>query len=363
VIAAASARPFVRAAAAAGYDIIAADVFSDEDTRRDAFQAIQLGYGDGGFLEEDIVEKLIPRLHHEGLLGFAYGSGFETQPDLLDEIAQICPLLGNSPDVVARIKSPQHFFGQLAALGIPFPETQVTLPQPLAGWLAKRVGGSGGTHVVAAQSAGPDTYFQKRCAGRPVCLLFLANTEDVLPVGWHAQILAPTLQMPYRYGGAFSQVELDPVVRTAMLDAARTLTQAFGLRGLNSLDCLVDGQSWWVLEVNPRLSASFGLYDTPTRGARLFQAHLDACGGVLNLQLPPEPAQAHLIYYAVNSVTIPSGFVWPEWVADVPLEETHISAGEPVCTVMASGENEAEAVTQARQRVEQLNDILSNLPE
>lgn len=328
-------------------------MFCDEDTRRDASQAIRLGYVQGGFDAEDIRGKLFPLLADD--VGFVYGSGFETQPQLLDEIAQRCQVFGNNAKTVRIIKDPGRFFSLLSALHIPFPETVYTPPDSDNGWFSKRNGGSGGTHVVRVPDrGGASRYYQRQVPGRPCSLLFLADGLRIRVVGYNVQLLAPLPEMPCRYGGAVSQANLPETVRRGMLHAARRMVSEWGLRGLNSLDCMVDGENWWVLEINPRLSATFSLYDAASSGARLFEAHLRACTGELPPALAPEQAQAHLIYYAPFDVTIPAAMRWPEWVADVPASEVLVETGEPLCTITAAAATADDALALAQAQAEEL---------
>ena len=335
LIAAACSRPFVRAAAAAGYEVIAADAFCDADTRAHAAHAIQLNYSDGGFERADLRRHLLPLLSED--IAFTYGSGFEVQPQLLEEIAQRSKLLGNTAQTVRKLKDPDRFFSLLRELGVPCPETREQPPAVADGWVVKRVGGSGGTHVqVPLGLAGPECYYQRMLPGRPCSLLFLADGNEARAVGYHEQWLAPTPVMPFRYGGACSQPKLPDAVCRGMLQAAQELTQRLGLRGLNSLDCMVAGERYWVLEVNPRLSATFALHDLEANGANLFMAHVRACAGEVKYDPPQERAAAHLIYYAPADTEISPAIEWPAWVQDIPPANAAIRAGEPLCTITAT---------------------------
>lgn len=329
------------------------------DTRRNAVQSVQLGYAHGGFDADDIRQKLFPLLTPD--TRFVYGSGFETQPELLAEIAERCRLQGNHPETVRVVKDPGRFFSLLASHDIPFPETALLAPAMLEGWLSKRIGGSGGTHVVpVTEKGGAQRYYQRLMPGRPCSLLFLANGRDIQPVGFNEQYLAPLPEMPYRYGGAASGVELPLPVRAAMLRAAEKLAASLQLYGLNSLDCLVHEDDMRVLEVNPRLSATFALYDAGHSGAGLLQAHLDACSGRLPAVLPAEQAQAHLIYYAPFDLALPASMAWPEWVADVPMQPARVAVGEPLCTVLAVAENADAAYALAQVRIAALTQMIIN---
>jgi predicted ATP-grasp superfamily ATP-dependent carboligase len=335
-------------------------VFSDVDTRAVAASALRLGYMDGGFQPDDVRSQIFPVLSQGAAL--VYGSGFESQPELLEELSRHGKVYGNRADTVRRLKSPTAFFSLLSSLEIPFPEWGMERPEAVEGWLCKRIGGSGGTHIFpAAHSDGKSCYYQKQTDGEPVSLLFLADGVKILAVGYNRQLLAPSKAMPYRYGGAVSGMALAQEVQGAMLKAAAEITREMGLCGLNSLDCMVNGDRWQVLEINPRLSATFALYDAENAGAMLFEAHLQACEGRLPAAWLSEPSQAHLIYYAPFDFAVPAAMTWPDWVADMPEPASICRAEEPLCTVMAAAENADEAYALARARTAALTALLTNL--
>ena len=336
VVIAVCARPFVTAAARLGYRVAAFDMFNDVDTRRFSCSSAPVAFSRGGFDAGDLWRKLSV-LDPDALIGVTYGSGLENQPELLEKISRRFSLLGNSPEAVASVKDPRRFFPLLDALGVAHPEVRFDAPGEGEGWLVKSAGGSGGTHIRScirscdAPLAAGD-YCQRKVDGRPVSILFLADGACAEIVGFNEQWLAPALGMPFRYGGAVGNINLPEGCSERMAQAARTVTAAAGLRGLNSMDFLLAGEDVLALEVNPRLSATFDLYDV----LDLFERHLRACRGELS-SLPPAPrtSKAHLVVYASRDMTIPDMLDWPEWTADLPPAETLLKAGEPLCTVLA----------------------------
>lgn len=359
LIAAVCARPYVRAALAAGHQVIAADAFADADTQALAARALLLPYTEGGFCPDAVRQRLLPALRNVD--AFLYGSGLETHPDLLDEIAQQATLLGNDAATLRRTKAPGDFFALLSHLAIPCPDTTLAAPAKPRGWLQKRIGGSGGTHIRAAETAAfadPSSYYQRAESGQPYSLLFLATRGAAQAVGFNQLLVSPHEDMPYRYAGVASGAALPAPVKQKVLTAAGKLAGALGLRGLNSLDFLVREESFLVLEINPRLSASFALYDAAHRGARLFEAHVEACCGRPTTPIAEQPPQAHLVYYAPRAITIPAHLPWPDWVADIPETGAVIAAHQPLCSVMAQAESATAAITLARQRMAALTQRL-----
>lgn len=353
IIAAVCARPFVQAASAAGYRVIALDVFADADTRQAADETYRLDYAEGRFDSQQLLREL-HALDCRNTAGLVYGSGFEAVPELLEEISRLVPVVGNSPEVLRQLKDPLRFFDLLAQLRIAHPEARFQLPEQTAGWLRKHGGGSGGTHVqrlqcITATSLGPYGYYQREITGEPVSMLFAADGREARAIGFNRQWVAPAVDMPFRYGGAASHAVLPYSVEQQLVHAAQQITQSVGLRGLNSIDAIMHGDSVEVLEINPRLSATFDLYCDDS--GSLFDLHVHACAGdISNWPQIPMQSRAQYIVYAPHTVTIAETVAWPAWVMDVPPVGAVIAAGSPLCSVnaRASSEVEAKALAQAR---------------
>jgi predicted ATP-grasp superfamily ATP-dependent carboligase len=220
------------------------------------------------------------------------------------------------------------------------------------------------THSNDISLTSSHVYYQKQSSGIPVSCLFLANGQEIKTVSFQRQLLAPQSDgYAYRYGGLISGIELTSELRAAIAHAALKLTKWFGLVGLNSLDFLVDDESFHVLEINPRLSASFSLYP---HGSDLLSMHMLACQR-LDLDLMGFPdndstpqSVTHLVVYAENDLVIPAQFDWPQWAIDRPLPGFFVIADTPLCTVQASADDAIKSENLARQRAIILQNALSD---
>jgi predicted ATP-grasp superfamily ATP-dependent carboligase len=333
---------------------IVIDRFGDIDTARLAARCIALPPAPGlrghpGFARGPFLAALGGlRSRVEGLV---YGAGFEHDPALLADAADIVPILGNPSEVVAEVKDPFRFAELLARLGLPHPPVRKT---PAGrGWLRKTAGGSGGTHIIRAVPKHPvpsGSYFQKSVAGRSVSAAFVADGRTACLVGFTEQWTSATATAPFRYGGCAGPVQLPPKLASAIAAACSAITGAVPLVGLNSLDILVDGTGFHILEVNPRPGASLDVLDGIC-GRSLWRLHRAALDGKLPTpQGGSTAARAAQVVYARRRCTIPAGFEWPTWTADRGPPGTVIRRDEPICTVMAVGTTAALA----RHRVEML---------
>jgi predicted ATP-grasp superfamily ATP-dependent carboligase len=371
LIIALSARPFVAAAVQAGFKVSAIDGFADSQTQAMASMTSVAPFDNDGFQAEALL-AIIDTLDTNRYIGFIYGSGFEAQPTLLAEIAKRMPLLGNLPATLANVKSPRIFFSACARLGVAHPQTwtQANASLPLDG-LVKAVGASGGGHVQpysnAKVSLDKQCYAQQKLHGLPVSVLFLAYAQQAALVGFNELMLAPTEALPYRYGGAVSQIDLPASVQDQLLKAAQQLTAEFSLLGLNSLDAVLQDGVAYVLEINPRLSASVGLYETVDGEMSLLAMHVAACKQAQTYTLPSSVAVksgsvAQAVIYSELPLSIPANFIWPDWVQDCPSPQSSIQmhAGEPICTVLASADKADAAKQLLAIRVKMLNNLLAN---
>jgi len=342
---------------------------------------VVVAYGRHGFNAEALVAT-VDALDLSRCIGFVYGSGFEGQPQLLAQVSGKLPLIGNLPDTVAAVKHPATFFTALQRLNIHHPVVRDLLPEKHSNdYLIKSGGGSGGTHIHAASHLMPlpvaGDYYQQKIDGYSVSLLFIASQYGVEAIGFNAQWLSPSADAPYRYGGAVSNLVLPGGVQDQLVHAAEKLANEFGLAGLNSIDAIVamadagnvpmDDSRVFVLEINPRLSATVDLYGDAARN--LFELHVQACLNSYeqaqgNMLYSSRQCNAHAIVYAAAELKLAAPVPWPGWVTDVPVckeKVMTISAGEPVCTVLACAANADAAKKLAQDRVETIQSLLQSL--
>ena len=366
VIAAIASRPYVQAAVNAGFDVISIDGFTDEDTKHLAKTTHQVPITKMQ-LNADEVLAIVSTITPNTVAGFCYGAGFEMQPVLLDNINQHIKVLGNSAKVVMQSKNPRWFFKCCDDVGVPYPKVMLAPPKTIDGWLQKTIGGSGGEHVKilsATQAEVPgNVYFQKHQEGRLISCLFLVDQSGVHIIGFNEQWSESSALAPFRYGGAVSHAELSQVATLRFTAYINQLVSAMHLVGLNSCDAICDGHDVYVLEVNPRLSATIDLYSPNYRG--LMAMHVAANCSKLVASAFEQNNQckasiAHQVIYANCDVTIEHHMDWPDWVRDVPQADNRFKIGMPLCTVMAKAETARLAKSLVHDRAVELSSKLIN---
>src|SRR3954470_20202113 len=285
VIIAASGRALAASARRGGYAPLVVDWFGDSDTLALAEAHARLVDGRARGMTADALDAALSAVtERQQPLGIVCGTGFEDRPELLDHLAKRWRVLGCSAQTVRRTKDPEAFASLCRDCAMPHPEISLTRPSDTAGWLAKRKGGAGGSHVVAAGAAldgrpAGNLYYQRAVPGDPISALLLADGRRARVLGFSSQWASPAPQQPYRYGGAIRPAPISENMSALLEDIVHKIAHAIPLVGLCSVDFLVDGDDFRLLEVNPRPGATLDIFEAPQ--VSLFALHMAACAGEL----------------------------------------------------------------------------------
>jgi len=367
LIAAFSGRALAQSARRAGYVPLVADAFGDLDTIA-AASAVRVidGAVASGFRTKPVIAALdaLAASAARSPIGLVLGSGFEDKPRLISALARRYRLLGTAPDTYKACKNPELFFTTLDDLGVAHPPTQLSPPSPSAGWLSKRIGGSGGRHIRICGTGARERrrrYFQKQLDGTRLSVGGVFGSHEA-HLALTRQWISPSTEQPFRFGGAVSMPDVLPALRERLEGAARAVAAAFRLHGMASFDFIVSGGVPQLLEVNPRPGASLDVLDDET--GSLFRAHLAACGLGNPSQAPtaPRTARAMAILHADRGPLTLGAIHWPDWSADRGEPGALIPKGAPLASVFADGATADAAEALARARLAELEDLIYEQP-
>jgi predicted ATP-grasp superfamily ATP-dependent carboligase len=362
----ASARAAAFSALRAGYEVVAADLFADADLRR-ACRVGRIDHYPEGL--EDWLEKT-------PCDAWMYTGALENQPRLVHRLAAIRPLLGNDIAMLAAVRDPLRLQEVLLNVGVNFPET-VTSPAGLptdGSWLSKTYRHSSGAGVWRLQTEAQcerarreEACFQRFIEGTPASAVFAVFADRSLLLGVSKQLIGSQGDHRWRYRGSVSLPCVDAPLAPQLWRLGEALSHDLHLRGLVGVDLVLNDEAW-VIEINPRYSASIEVVERSSR-CDAIPLHVAACthgvatAASLAQQAETAPVHGKAILYATRDVTIsPDFFDWamtstaanrlsPD-LADIPAASQHIMAGHPVLTVFTSGDDCERLLSQRLAEVE-----------
>jgi predicted ATP-grasp superfamily ATP-dependent carboligase len=354
-----STRGMAESAKTAGYDLVTIDYFGDYDQKSwcenlSLKRDLNLSFGSAQLFEASRDLKFD---------AVAYTSNLENHAEVIKKFEaagaeENYSLLGNSADVLSRVRHWPTLFGFLQKQGIPVPKTIYGGQQPGANdkrrWLRKPIQ-SGGGHDIGFwerdRSVGTAFVLQEQLPGISASASFVANGKECVVLGLTEQLIGrPEFgARDFRYCGNILPLTAVPgAVLTQVRDIATRLTREFKLVGVNGLDFMLQEGQVFFLEVNPRYSASMELIER-AYGLSIFDLHVQSIQhGVLpDFDVAARWADTGFygkaILYAEQDGIAPDTRGWPARdIRDVPFSGEALSAGDPVCTVLVSGLAQAE---------------------
>src|SRR5260370_2624629 len=139
--------------------------------------------------------------------------------------------------------------------------------------------------------------------------LFVGARGKASVIGFAEQPSLAAGSRPFLHTGWVGVADLPPQVMADITAAIGAIVANTELVGLNSIDFLLDGDTFEVLEINARPSSTMTLYEiaSPEAWPRgLIAWHLDAC---LSVRLPPTPLPATGLKAGQRVLFAPPGFV------------------------------------------------------
>ena len=363
LILALSANPLVKAALYSGYQAYSLDCFADIDTQALALDARRIGYANG-LWDIEAIQYYIDQLKHLPIEAIVVGSGLEQYPQQLDALRTDIPILQNPATSHAAI---HRMFIAPAPISASVQIAQTLSNPPPANtrdtWLIKPTGGCGGEGIRKAAAADviqEKEICQRFISGQSYSLTMIADGKAVQNLGLNQLWNIQTPDSAFAYGGCISHVSFNQEMTASLEIASTRLCQELELHGLLGMDFIVDDANiMHIIDINPRPTASFSLYDD--QQAKLFQAHLDSLRGLeLGIIEPNKTIQAHAVIYAADAFSITLEQVWPDWVTCRPPLASLMAPGDPVCVIHAEGGSQEMVKKRLKERFSALEQLFND---
>jgi predicted ATP-grasp superfamily ATP-dependent carboligase len=360
VIAGVSTRAAAESAARAGFRVAAVDAYGDLD-QHPAVRALALPRDCGVPFTAMAAARAAQAIEADAV---AYLSNFENQPAAVDVLARGRQLWGNAPEALGRARDPWFLEDAWRSRGMSTLALHAGDPVAPGGaggrgvpsegeWMLKPRASGGGQRIRRGrpgERVPRGCYLQALADGAAASVVMVAGQGGIVPLGFSRQLVGDSAfgAAPHRYCGNIlvpaDDVELGARTASKACALARIAAETCGLVGVNGVDVIVRDDVPYPLEVNPRWTASMELVER-AYGVSVFGAHAAACTGGrlpafdLDATRAAVEAVGKAIVFARHDVTVGDTRAWlaDATVRDVPHPGTRIAAGQPVCTVFASG--------------------------
>jgi len=376
-----------------GYEVYAVDYFGDQDLKRVCHESLSIvkqtpgvtcGRLSTNFNPEALLQLTRELLKKNEIDATLLSSGLDDSPDILFELNDMIPILGNHPHVIERIRDKMEFFQELKRLGIPHPETVMAENFEEARNKAKDTGypvlvkpsrGFGGAGVRKVQ--GPQelkqafrdaslidekVLVQEYISGTSASASLISSTNENITLTLNEQLLGVSevgREETFGYCGNVVPFVATRAVMDRCKSIAERITSYFGLVGSNGVDLVISKEGIpYVVEANPRFQGTLECVEQ-VLGINMVEAHVKACVQENLPAITKKPAVfcTRLILFAPQRSVVPDLSVFEE-VRDIPLPGVIIEKGEPVCSIVVEGTNRESSLRKAMTTAEQIRKLL-----
>jgi predicted ATP-grasp superfamily ATP-dependent carboligase len=387
--------PLATSATKAGCKVYAVDYFGDQDLKRVCHESLSIvnqtpgvtcGQLSTNFNPEALLHLTIGLLKKNAIDATLLSTGLDDSPDVLFELNDMVPILGNHPHVIERIRDKMKFFQELERLEIPHPETAMAQSFEETRKKAKDIGypvlvkpskGFGGVGIRKAQ--GPKelkqafqdaslidekVLIQEYISGISASVCLISSNNETITLTLNEQLLGVTelgQEEPFGYCGNVVPLVTTRSVMNRCKNTAEKIASHFGLVGSNGIDFVVSKEGIpYVVEVNPRFQATLECVER-ILGINMVEAQMKAClqGTLPTIAKKTAVFCTRLILFAPQRLVAPDLSILEE-VRDIPIPEVIIEKGEPICSVVVDGAKREFSLRKAMATVKHIRKSLQS---
>jgi predicted ATP-grasp superfamily ATP-dependent carboligase len=376
----------------AGYNAYAIDFFGDLDLKRICNRNLsiikQMPGQTCGNLANDFDPKVLIKLtkeliNKEKIDGVLLSSGLDDS-DILFELNDLIPIIGNNPQTINNVRNKSDFFKQLSRLKIPHPEIASAENFEEAKKASKDIGfpvvikpltGCGGAEIKKAtnpeelkaafhtvRKSHQRMVIQEHISGIPASLSLISSARATATLTLNEQLMGMSelgQKEPFGYCGNLVPLSVETQIYINCRKIAEEIASLFNLKGSNGIDLVIskDGTPY-IIEVNPRFQGTLECIERVLQ-INIVEAHLKAClqGTLPSIKRKSRSFCIRLVIFARQHSVVPNFTCFDE-VRDVPLPKVIIEEGEPICSIIIEGKNRFSSINRARIKAEQLYNLL-----
>lgn len=377
----------------AGFRVYAASYFGDQDLRHSCLEIRSIvqqrpkescGRFSTNFSPERLLVLTKELVAKNEIHGALLSSGLDDSSDLLFELDELIPIIGNRPEKIKKVRDKARFFRELKRLRIPHPETAIVedlheatrrskdvgfpvLVKPLSGF-----GGAGIRKVKDSQELKQayqdaaqfkeETVIQEYIPGISASVSLISTTNRAVALTLNEQLLGISevgQKEPFGYCGNVVPFSATKATVDKCKGIAEKIALQLSLVGSNGVDLVIsEDEIPYVVEVNPRFQGTLECVER-TLGMNIVRAHVEAC---FHRRLPtveesPSVYCVRLLLFAAQRSVVPDLSVFEE-VRDVPVSQAIIEEGEPVCSVVVDGTSRDSSLREAKNTARMIQRLL-----
>jgi len=191
-----------------------------------------------------------------------YASGLEGRNYLYDLLESEFSICGNNLSLLEKSGYIENFSRELRDCGLKYPKTYSMNDESLSSdkkYIFKPFDSCGGYDISQIPSSRSNLYIQEYIDGDVYSCSFIIDDNHFKLLGFNRLLnLNSHNENSFIHAGALMTKKRFP---ESFHKAIKALAKTLGMRGFNGLDFIFDGDDCYIIDINPRLTSPFFLYN------------------------------------------------------------------------------------------------------
>ncbi|MBT3697158.1 MAG: ATP-grasp domain-containing protein [Gammaproteobacteria bacterium] len=206
---------------------------------------------------KSFIDKIF--IDHQSV-GLLYGSGLEDKSEVYDYLNTKLKILGNDPHILSRCNDLRLLKEVLGECSLELPnhtENPISLKKR---YLSKPFNSSGGHNITFEKNFKKNFYFQEYLPGITYSISFFNHEGNFIFLGFNKLFNLINYQPhPFIHAGGTMTDELKNFDN--IISSFKKLSNKLSMNGYNSIDFKVINEKVFILDINPRITSTFNMYN------------------------------------------------------------------------------------------------------
>ncbi len=286
-------------------------------------------------------------INHQNV-GLVYGSGLEDKPEIYDYLKTKLIMLGNDPCILAKCNDLSTHSNILNECNLELPN-HTENPHPLKQrYLSKPFNSSGGYNITFTQKPKKNFYFEEYLPGITYSISFFCHKDNFIFLGFNKLLHLINYEIhPFVHAGAIMTDE--PKDFDNIISSFKQLSNKLLMNGYNSIDFKVLNGKVFVLDINPRITSTFKMYNDIHDNAllrlmlnpnlnKVVESHTDSIGAFVHMFVKQK-------YQFKNIFGNDPSFI------NLPVEGEYINENEPLLSIYVNSLTKLDLMQQLKEKI------------
>jgi predicted ATP-grasp superfamily ATP-dependent carboligase len=297
----------------------------------------------------DFIKDILLKHSHPYLI---YGSGLEDKQKIYDLLTNNFIVKGNNLNMLSSFSDLRVFKSTFEKHSFKIPDdfNNDTLNGNKYIW--KPLLGSGGYGISLDIKDGEGYYKQRYLSGDTYSISFLCRENDFLFLGFNKLLLLKSyLKHPFIHAGAV--MAMLPINHHDTVSSFKGLSIDLSLNGYNSIDFKIINNDVYILDINPRITSTFKIYNDIYNN-KLLEFQMNEQDYPLNKLATDDTGIYGYIHFFSKE-----DFKYKKYVSDndlinLPKEDEYIKKGEPIFSIYSHALTYTDLISKLQEKISNL---------